>query len=102
MFQSFHKNYKNFIKKVRLDILTTVVGLIGQMAVYIQVFKIFYLKSSYAISFIATFISFTSIVFWLIYGLEMKSKPLIICNIVGLIGNSLILLGICLYGRNFW
>jgi uncharacterized protein with PQ loop repeat len=87
---------------VSLDVLTTVVGLIGQTAVYIQVFKIFYLRSSYAISFIATFISFTSLVFWLIYGFEMKSKPLIICNIVGLVGNSLILLGIIFYGRNFW
>ena len=93
------------LKKIginKLEKITILMGLIGQLATYIQVFKIFYLRSTYAVSFIATIISFISMIFWLLYGMEKHIMPLIICNIVGLIGFSLILLGIILYGNNFF
>jgi uncharacterized protein with PQ loop repeat len=90
------------IHNSKLEYVTTIMGLVGHLATYIQVGKIFYLRSSYAISFVATVISFTSMIFWLLYGIEMHSKPLIICNIFGLIGVSLIMLGIVIYGTNFW
>lgn len=92
------------LKKIetnKLEKITTLMGLVGHLATYIQVFKIFYLHSSYAISFIATIISLTSMVFWMLYGIEKRIKPLIVCNIFGLIGVSFIILGIILYGNNF-
>jgi len=89
------------IKVETFEKLTILMGLIGQFATYIQVFKIFYLKSSHAISFISTIISFISIIFWLLYGIEKNIRTLIICNIFGLIGISLVLWGVILYGDNF-
>ncbi len=96
---------KTFLKNIgikKLEQITTLMGLIGHLATYIQVFKIFYLRSSYAVSFIAALISFTSMVFWLLYGREKRIIPLVICNIFGLIGVSLIILGIIVYGDNFY
>lgn len=92
----------NKIGKNNLEKTTTFMGLVGHLATYIQVFKIFYLQSSYAVSFVATIISFTSMVFWLLYGWEKHIVPLVICNIFGLIGVSLIMVGIILYGDNFF
>lgn len=87
-------------KAGRLEKITTLMGLIGHLSLYIQAFKIYYLKSSYAISFIAIVISFISMVSWLLYGLEQQIKPLIISNIFGLIGISFIIGGILRYGCN--
>lgn len=91
-----------FINKSKLGTVTTVMGLMGHVATYIQAGKIFYLQSSYAVSFVATVISFSSMIFWLIYGLEIKSKPLIICNIFGLMAALMVMFGIYIYGRNLW
>jgi len=93
------------LKKIgrnKLEKITTVMGLAGHLATYIQVFKIFYLQSSYAVSFVATIISFVSMFFWLLYGFERDITPLVVSNIFGLIGVSLIILGIVLYGNNFF
>jgi uncharacterized protein with PQ loop repeat len=89
------------LKKINLESITTLMGLVGHFSIYIQVFKIFYLQSSYAVSFIATVISFISLIFWLIYGIKKNITPLIICNIFGLIGVLLIIIGITIYGENF-
>lgn len=97
------KSMKNLLSRIKLGSLeqvTTLIGLIGQLATYIQVFKIFYLKSAYAVSFIAALISLISMVFWLLYGVQKRVKPLIICNIFGIIGVALVLLGIMLYGNS--
>jgi uncharacterized protein with PQ loop repeat len=89
------------IKLNQLEKITTFMGLVGQSATYIQVIKIFYIHSSDAISLIATLISFISMIFWVSYGIKQKIRPLVICNIFGLIAVSLIILGILLYGNNF-
>jgi uncharacterized protein with PQ loop repeat len=89
------------IETNKLEKITIFMGLVGHLATYIQVFKIFYLQSSYAVSFIATIISFASMVFWLLYGMEKQITPLIVCNIFGLMGVSLVIFGIILYGDNF-
>ena len=92
------------LKKINsydLERITTLMGLVGHIATYIQVFKIFYLQSSYAVSFIATVISFISMIFWLIYGMKKNIIPLIVCNIFGLIGVLLIMVGIVIYGNSF-
>lgn len=89
-------------KKLHLEKVTTIVGLIGHIATYTQVFKIFYLQSSYAVSFLATIISFTSMIFWLFYGIEKNDKPLIICNCFGLVGVFFIIVGILIYGSNYF
>lgn len=89
------------INSSNLEKITTLMGLVGHIATYIQVIKIFYLQSSYAVSFIATVISFISMIFWLIYGMKENIIPLIVCNIFGLIGVFLIMVGIIFYGNSF-
>jgi uncharacterized protein with PQ loop repeat len=96
------KTLSKNIRNPHLEKVTTIVGLIGHIATYIQVFKIFYLQSSYAVSFIATIISFTSMIFWLLYGIEKHDKPLIICNCFGLVGVFMIIVGILIYGKNYF
>lgn len=92
----------NKIGTNNLEKMTTFMGLVGHFATYIQVFKIFYLRSSYAVSLVAAIISFISMIFWLLYGWEKNIFPLIICNIFGLIGVFLIIVGIILYGNNYF
>ena len=89
------------INSYNLERITTLMGLVGHIATYIQVFKRFYLQSSYAVSFIAAVISFISMIFWLMYGIERNIYPLIVCNIFGLIGVFLIMVGIIIYGNSF-
>lgn len=91
---------KFFVKlwqKLTLENFTIFMAVVGQSASYIQAFKIFYLKSSYAISSLAWFLSFTSCVTWLTYGVSKRIKPAIISSLFGLGGSLLILLGIILY-----
>ncbi len=90
------------MKTSNLEKMTTFMGLVGQVATYVQAYKIFELKSAHAISLIAVLITFTSMVFWLVYGLKQHVKPLVICNIVGLIGTSLVLAGVLFYESNLF
>ena len=90
------------MKTSNLERMTIVMGLIGQVATYVQAYKIFELKSAHAISLIATLITFVSMIFWLAYGLKQHVKPLIICNVVGIIGMSLILGGIIYFESNLF
>ena len=88
---------KNFFKSHTFDYIATVMGVVGNIASYIQAYKIFLLQSSYAVSFLAVLISLTSLIIWLIYGISRQIKPLIYANIFGLLGILLIIIGIFFY-----
>jgi len=64
-----------------------------------QAIKIFRRKSAKDIS-IWTYVLITSGgIVWLLYGLEIKSIPLIVANLVGAVGIVMIITGWFLYGR---
>ena len=92
-------NIKNFFKSELFSHITTFMAMFGHLATYIQAYKIFSLRSAYAISLLATFISLSSIAVWLIYGLARNIKPLIYANIFGFIGTSLITAGALYYSK---
>lgn len=89
--------FSKISEKITLDNFITCIGIIGQFAPYVQAFRIFEMKSAYAVSLGATLVSLSSMGVWAIYGFIRKVKPLIISNIVGIIGMSLVFIGICVY-----
>jgi CRISPR-associated Cas5-like protein len=91
------KKLLRYLKESFLEHITTFAGVVGQFAAYIQAFKIFHLRSSYAVSLISTLIGFFSTCCWLIYGLAKGIKPLIISSIIGVIGIALVIIGILYY-----
>lgn len=64
---------------------------------FVQAFKIFATKSAKDLSLLAFVISFVALSSWLVYGILNKDKPLIISNIVALVGAGLVLAGIVIY-----
>ncbi len=75
----------------------SVVGVLGQVMFFAQAHKIFVTKSAGDLSLLGFVAAFISVISWLIHGLMLKDKPLIIANIVACIGAALVLCGIVLY-----
>lgn len=73
-------------------------ALVGTSAAYVQAFKIISLKCATAVSLSACLIGLSSSCCWLLYGIAKEIKPLIISNIIGIIGAILVVLGILYYG----
>lgn len=82
------KSFENF---------TTFMALVGTSAAYIQAYKIFSLESATAVSLSATLIGLSASLCWLLYGMARKIMPLIISNIIGIIGGILVVIGIFIY-----
>jgi MtN3 and saliva related transmembrane protein len=74
------------------------IGPFGNMMFFIQAYKIFHTKCATSISLMGFTISLIGLGSWLAYGLMLKNKPLIIANLVGLIGASLVLIGTVIHG----
>ncbi|MBS0185799.1 MAG: hypothetical protein JSS34_05605 [Proteobacteria bacterium] len=87
----------SLFKKITLDHFMTAIGIGGQLAAYVQAFKIFSMQSAYAVSLGGVLITFSTTLVWFFYGSEKKVKPLVISNFVGIVGQLLILIGILYY-----
>ncbi len=72
-------------------------GVIGQSAFYFQALKIYSHKSAQDVSLIGSLFAFISVTSWLIYGILLKNKVLILSNIVAVIGAGLVLAAILHY-----
>lgn len=75
-----------------------IIGSLGQLLFFFQAFNIFWDENAGEVSLIGFSISLISLSCWLAYGLFIKDKPLIIANVTGVIGASLVVFGIALYG----
>lgn len=82
-----------------LAVLATVVGIFLGLANLPQAYKIFKRKSAKDISAVTYIIVEFGSVVWILYGLEIKSFPIVIPNILGFLATSLVLVGYFLYGR---
>lgn len=74
--------------------LMTVIGASGQILFYLQAYKIYSVGSANDVSTPGFCFSLFSLVCWLLYGLLIKNKVLIIVNIFAVIGAALTLLAI--------
>jgi MtN3 and saliva related transmembrane protein len=84
------------IKKI-YSYYMSVVGVLGQLMFFIQAYKIFKTKSAGDLSLIAFVAAFISVASWLVHGIMIKDKPLIIANIVACIGALIVICGVLLY-----
>lgn len=83
---------------ISLDNFILCVGLIGQLAGYIQAIKIFHIGSASSISLGANLVSLSSMVCWLVFGIIRRINPLIYSNLFGIVGTSLVIIGFFWYG----
>lgn len=72
-------------------------GMLGQYLFYAQAYKIFATKSADDLSFDGFIVIVISTISWLFYGILHKKFPLIITNIVALIGMFLVIAGILIH-----
>lgn len=79
--------------------LATIAGTATALSVVAQVVKIFTRKSAKDISIITYIITGFGSIIWILYGLEIKSLPIILANVIGIVTSSLILIGYYLYGN---
>jgi MtN3 and saliva related transmembrane protein len=84
---NFYEKYMSFI------------GLVTNIMFYLQAYKIFANKSAQDVSGVGFLLSFIGLFSWLIYGLLLKNKPLIIANVFGTIGALITLIGVIKYGN---
>ena len=83
-----------------LATLTTIFGIAMSFGYFTQVHKILKLKSTKGVS-LATYIFFAAgITMWLIYGLVIRNFPIIITNIVFLIGALAVIITYLIYNKD--
>lgn len=83
--------------KKSVDFIVMMIGIFGNMMFYIQAYKIFELKSADSVSLTAFFISFIALSSWAYYGFYLKNTPLVVANLIGVLGTLLVLSGIYIY-----
>lgn len=86
------KNFTHFY-----EIYMNIMGPLTNLMFYIQAYKIFTEKRADSISLPAFFLSAVGLSSWLLYGILLHSKPLIIANLVGTLGAFLVLYGTIRY-----
>lgn len=74
-----------------------IVGTCGQFLFYAQGFKIFKNQSAADVSLSGFLFGLISVSSWLLYGILIKNTPLIVANVVAVIGALLVVTGILLY-----
>jgi MtN3 and saliva related transmembrane protein len=72
-------------------------GVMGHYLFYTQAYKIFTTKSASDLSLDGFFVIIIVTISWLIYGTIHNNTPIIIAQIVGLIGMIIVVVGILLY-----
>jgi len=73
------------------------VGLAGSLVFYLQAFKIFYDRSAEDVSLSAFLIGLVSVTSWMIYGMIIKNKIILISNFFATIGALMTVIGILLF-----
>jgi MtN3 and saliva related transmembrane protein len=75
-----------------------IIGALGQLLFYFQAINIFLSKKVGEVSLVGFAVAFISLSCCLLYGIVIKDMPLIVANVIGFIGASLVITGILTYG----
>jgi len=73
-------------------------GILGQSLFYVQALKIFISCSAKDVSLLGFTLGLVSVSSWLIYGIMIKNKVLVISNAVAVVGAFLVILGVLIHG----
>jgi MtN3 and saliva related transmembrane protein len=73
------------------------IGILGQLMFYTQGFKIFLRKSANDISLLGFTLGLICVASWLLYGILIKNKVLIISNVVATIGAIFVIIGVLMH-----
>jgi MtN3 and saliva related transmembrane protein len=73
------------------------IGIAGQMVFYLQAYEIFSAQKAENVSLTAFIFGLVSVSSWLIYGVIIKNRPLIVANSVAVIGALAVVVGIITY-----
>jgi MtN3 and saliva related transmembrane protein len=82
-----------------LSILATIFGLGEGIFNIPQVYRIFKRKSAKDLSIFTYEFQIISVVVWLLYGIEIKDKPIIISNTFATLTIAIVIIGWFIYGR---
>lgn len=73
-------------------------GVLGQFLFYVQGIKIFATRSASDVSIIGFSLGFISVSSWLIYGVLIKNKVLVVANAFAVVGALFVIIGILIHG----
>ncbi len=73
------------------------IGIFGQFVFYSQFYAIIQNKSAHDVSLFGFICGFVSVASWLIYGVMLRDRPLILANTVATIGALLTIVAILMY-----
>lgn len=82
-----------------LALLATIFGTAMSFAYFPQIHKMYKRKSSADISLTMYLVFFPGLVIWLLYGLSISNIPLIVANVVGVIGAAGIIIAYFKYKK---
>lgn len=77
------------------------IGIFGQLMFFLQGVKIFQNQSAADVSIGGFSLGFITVFSWLIYGILVRDKVLIISNLFAVIGAGFVILGILIHGKIF-
>ncbi len=80
-------------------VLATIMGVIMPFGYFLQAIKIIKNKSAKDVSFPAYAIFLPGTIIWILYGISIKSFPLVIANCVALIGCTFVLVSYSFYKK---
>jgi len=73
------------------------IGPLGNLMFFLQAYKIYITKTAISISVAGFSLSLVGLISWLLYGIFLKNKSLIVSNTVGFIGALLVLICSIIY-----
>jgi len=76
-----------------------IVGVLGQLLFYTQGIKIFLTKSANDVSIIGFLFGLVSVSSWLIYGVLIKNRALIVSNVFAVVGALFVVIGVLIHGN---
>lgn len=82
-----------------LSIVASIAGISMGLSSIPQMYKIHLRKSASDISKATHIIIVIGAIIWMLYGIEINSIPIIISNLIGIITNSIILMGCYFYRK---
>ena len=84
---------------VFLESLATITGVVSSFAMLPQIYRIFKRKSAKDISIWTYAYMFITGIIWVLYGLNIRSNPIWVTNLIGSLALVGIIIGWFLYGR---